>query len=96
MNIKENLGVWNGCEFREILLIFVLSFILSLSASLTILPKNFAFVLAIIGSIVGLFLGSKKLQAIKRNKPKNFYQKKIAILTRELPTYQKYNTYSRL
>jgi conjugative transfer region protein (TIGR03750 family) len=96
MNIEENIGVWNGCEFSELIVIALSSFFITLIVLILLSNFNIALIAAVIVMIFSVFFGSKILQNIKRNKPKNYYQKKLALFFGIVKNNKQFNTLTKL
>lgn len=96
IDINESIGLFKGCEPHEILALALLSFIVPVFMLAAVLPIVLALVLTLVIMLVSVFIGSSLLQSIKRNKPRNFYQKKLSQILKEGINSQQFNAYTRL
>ena len=58
---------------------------------LPILKPTIVLVLSLFLTLIGLFVTTKKLQKIKRNKPNLYYQKRITVMLGLAKQHRQYN-----
>ncbi len=71
----ENIGVYKGCSFQELAVIFIACFLPLILFLLFILDGLIAIAIALIITCFLTLLSAKQLQSKKRNKPNNYYAK---------------------
>ena len=92
IHIEESNEFWKGCTIGEAMFIVLGHATLPL-AFLPLIDYRFVLAFSLISILFGLMKTTEYVQAIKRSKPDNFYQKKTADLFGFFNKYLQYNVY---
>ena len=92
IHIEESNEFWKGCTIGEVLLI-VLSHATLPLVLISLIDYRFVMAFSLISILFGIMKTTEYVQAIKRSKPDNFYQKKMADLFGFFSKYIQYNVY---
>ena len=95
LHIEEENEFYRGCTLGEIGLILASHIALTLPLFFFI-DYRFVFMALVFAAIIGVTYTSGKLQETKRNKPKNFYQKKFAAAFGLVSLPAQYNIFMKL